>query len=187
MKKDAFVSEIIQTGAILYEKNYIYATYGNISVRLGNDILITTTGLCKGELRSKDILTVDLNGKTAKGEPSIELRMHLGIYKIRKDVNAVILAHPFFVNLIGIQPGALNLGALPDMEKHLKDVNFIPNIKPGSAELAKAVTEAIKKNDIVVIHRYGTVTVGTSLYDARFKLERLEYLSKFLVFKQIIF
>lgn len=106
---------------------------------------------------------------------------------MRKDVNAVILAHPLFTNLIGIQPGALNLGALPNMEKNLKDVDFIPNIKPGSVELAKAVCETIKKKDIVVIHRYGTVTVGTSLSDARFKLERLEYLSKFLVFKQIIF
>ena len=89
--------------------------------------------------------------------------------------------------MIGIQPGALNLGALPNMEKNLKDIDFIPNIKPGSVQLAKAVTEAIKKNDIVVIHRYGCVTVGTNLYDARYKLERLEYLAKFLVFKQIIF
>lgn len=128
-----------------------------------------------------------MNGKATKGTPSIELRVHLGIYKNRNDVNAVILAHPFFTNLIGIQPGALNLGALPDMEKHLKDVDFIPNITPGSAELAKAVAEAIKKTDIVIIHRYGTVTTGQGLCDARFKLERLEYLAKFLVYKQIIF
>ncbi len=187
MKIDAVVREIIKTGTILYEKNYIYATNGNISVRAGKNIFITATGLCKGELTPKDILEVNLSGKVTKGEPSIELRMHLGIYKNRKDVNAIILAHPFFTNLIGIQPGALNLGALPDMEQHLKDVDFIPNIKPGSAELAKAVAEAIKKTDIVVIHRYGTVTVGDELCDTRFKLERLEYLSKFLVYKQIIF
>jgi len=73
------------------------------------------------------------------------------------------------------------------MEKHLKDVDFVPNIKPGSAEIAKTVSEAIKKNDIAVIRRYGAVTLGTNLCDARFRLERLECLSKFLVFKQIIF
>jgi len=187
MKKNNHIEQIIKTGAVLYENNYLYATNGNISIRADKNIFITTTGLCKGELKPKDILKVNLNGKVTKGAPSIELHMHLGIYKYRKNVNAVILAHPFFTNLIGIQPGALNLGALPNMGKHLKDVDFIPNIKPGTPQLAKAVTAAIKKNDIVVIHRYGCVTVGTDLYDARYKLERLEYLAKFLVFKQIIF
>jgi len=187
MKKNPIVEDIIKTGVTLYKKNYIYATNGNISVRDNNSIFITATGLCKGELKPADILKVSLDGEVTKGEPSIELRMHLGIYKSRKDVNAVILAHPFFTNLIGIQPGALNLGALPDMEKHLKNIDFIPNIKPGSPALAKAVTNAIKKTDIVVIHRYGCVTVGETLNNARYKLERLEYLARFLVYKQIIF
>ncbi len=187
MKQTSLVREIIATGSLLYQKDYIYATNGNISVRSGDSILITATGLCKGELKPKDILSVTLNGKVKRGKPSIEVNMHLGIYKARKDVHAVILAHPFFTNLIGIQPGALNLGALPDMEGHLKKIEFIPNIKPGSSELAHAVTEAIKKTDIVVIHRYGVVTGGKNLCEARHKLERLEYLAKFLVFKQIIF
>jgi L-fuculose-phosphate aldolase len=187
VKANRLIQDIIKTGALLYEKNYIYATNGNISVRAGKNIFITATGLCKGELKPKDILKIGIDSKIIKGEPSIELRMHLGIYRNRKDVNAVILAHPFFTNLIGIQPEALNLGALPNMEKHLKDVDFIPNIKPGSAELARAVTDAIKKTDIIVIHRYGSVVVGKDLCSARYKLERLEYLSKFLVYKQIIF
>jgi L-fuculose-phosphate aldolase len=187
MKNDKNVQAIIKTGEILYHKDLIYATNGNISLRLGSSILITATGLCKGELKPKDILEVSLNGEVKKGKPSIELRMHLGIYKKRKDVNAIILAHPFFTNLIGIQPGAMNLGALPDMEEHLKKIEFIPNIKPGSAELASEVADAISKSDIVVIHRYGAVTVGADLCGARHKLERLEYLAKFLVYKQIMF
>lgn len=187
MKKEQIVRDIIKTGAILYMKDYIYATNGNISVRNGEDIYITATGLCKADLKPSNILKVNTGGKVTKGLPSIELNMHLGIYKNRKEINAVILAHPFFTNLVGIQPGALNLGALPNMEKQLKDVDFIPNIKPGSPELAKAVTTAIKKTDIIVIHRYGAVTVGRDLSAARYKLERLEYLAKFLIFKQILF
>jgi L-fuculose-phosphate aldolase len=186
-KKDPIVEDIIKTGALLYEKDYVYATNGNISVRSRNKIYITATGLCKGELSSQDILVTDLNGKVGKGEPSIELGMHLGIYRQRPDVHAVILAHPLFTNLIGIQPGALNLGALPNMEGHLKDVSFLKFIKPGSSQLARAVTDAVGKTDIVVIHRYGTVTIADCLNNARYKLERLEYLARFSVYKQIIF
>lgn len=185
--KKTIIDEIIKTGALLYTKNFVYATNGNISVRDKKDIYITATSLCKGELAPKDILIVDTKGKPDHGKPSIELHMHLGIYANRKDVNAVILAHPFFTNLIGIQPGALNLSALPNMAKHLKDVDFIPHMKPGSPELAKTVAEVMKKTDIVVIHRYGTVCAGTNLNDARYKIERLEYLAKFLVYKQIMF
>lgn len=187
MKKKAIVDEIVKTGILLYVKNFVYATNGNVSVRDGKDIYITATSLCKGDLKPKDILMVDTKGRTDHGKPSIELHMHLGIYANRKDVNAVILAHPFFTNLIGIQPGALNLSALPNMEKHLKDVDFIPHMKPGSPELAKTVAEVMKKTDIVVIHRYGTVCAGKDLNDARYKIERLEYLARFLVFKQIMF
>lgn len=187
MKKKTIVDQIIRTGALLYTKNFVYATNGNISVRDKKDIYITATSLCKGNLKQQDILIVDSKGRTDQGEPSIELHMHLGIYANRKDINAVILAHPFFTNLIGIQPGALNLSALPNMEKHLKDVDFIPHMKPGSPELAKTVTDVMKKTNIVVIHRYGTVCAGTDLNDALYKVERLEYLAKFLVFKQMMF
>jgi L-fuculose-phosphate aldolase len=187
MRQNTIVEEIINVGKVLYQKDFIYATNGNLSVRKRNTVYITTTGLCKGEMKHRDILEVTLDGKVRRGEPSIELQMHLGIYKNRKEINAVILAHPFFTNLIGIQPGALNLSSLPDMEEHLKKIEFIPNIAPGSQELANAVVEAMKKSNIVVIHRYGTVTAGSDLLDARYKLERLEYLARFLVFKQIIF
>ena len=186
-KKNPIIDDIIRTGILLYQKDFVYATNGNISVRSQDKVYITATGLCKGELSSQDILVTDLTGKVSRGEPSIELGMHLGIYRKRPDVCAVILAHPFFTNLIGIQPGALNLSALPNMEGHLKDVVFLKFAKPGSHELAKAVTDAVGKADIVVIHRYGTVTVGDSLNSARYKLERLEYLARFSVYKQIIF
>lgn len=186
-KKNPIVDDIVRTGTLLYQKDYMYATNGNISVRSQKKIYITATGLCKGELSPQDILETSLSGQVLRGEPSIELGMHLGIYRKRPDVHAVILAHPFFTNLIGIQPGALNLSALPNMEEHLKDVFFIRNIRPGSEDLASAVTDAVGKTDIVVIHRYGTVTVGDCLNSARYKLERLEYLARFLVYKQIIF
>jgi L-fuculose-phosphate aldolase len=186
-RKNPIVDDIIKTGTVLYRKNYMYATNGNISVRSQKKIYITASGLCKGELSPRDILVTSLNGKVTGGTPSIELGMHLGIYRKRSDVNAVILAHPFFTNLIGIQPGALNLSALPNMEVHLKDVVFLKYIRPGSQELANAVTEAVGKADIVVIHRYGTVTVGDGLSSARYRLERLEYLTRFSVYKQMIF
>ncbi len=186
-EKNPIVDDIIKTGTVLYQKHYIYATNGNISVRSQKKIYITASGLCKGELSPRDILVTNLNGKVTRGTPSIELGMHLGIYRKRPDVHAVILAHPFFTNLIGIQPGALNLSALPNMEVHLKDVVFLKFIRPGSQELAVAITDAVGKADIVVIHRYGTVTVGDSLNNARYKLERLEYLARFSVYKQIIF
>lgn len=187
-KKNPIVDDIIKTGTVLYQKDYIYATNGNISVRSRNKVYITATGLCKGELTPREIIETNMTGRVAgDGEPSIELGMHLGIYRTRPDAHAVILAHPFFTNLIGIQPGALNLSALPNMEEHLKDVVFLKYIKPGSQELASAVTDAVKKADIIVIHRYGTVTVGDCLNSARYKIERLEYLARFSVYKQIIF
>ena len=84
-------------GRWVHERGYVASTDGNISVRLGPDrILITPTSISKGMMAPDDLIVVDLEGRRVSGlrKPSSEMAMHLLIYGLRPDVNAVCHAHP---------------------------------------------------------------------------------------------
>src|SRR5258708_9302406 len=89
--------EVCRIGKLLHERGYVAATDGNISVRLGqNLVLCTPTSMSKGMMQPEDMVVVDMNGdqKDFKRHPSTELGMHLFFYCIRPDIRAVVFTHP---------------------------------------------------------------------------------------------
>ena len=81
----------------LHRLGYAPGTAGNISLRLSaKHILVTPTGCSKGALRADDMVEVDMRGTTVRGsrEATSEIAMHLIVYRMRPDVQAVVHAHP---------------------------------------------------------------------------------------------
>uniref|UniRef100_A0A7C3UNQ0 Class II aldolase/adducin family protein n=1 Tax=candidate division WOR-3 bacterium TaxID=2052148 RepID=A0A7C3UNQ0_UNCW3 len=177
--------EICLLGRFLYERGFFVATDGNISVRLGEEILISPTGKCKGELLPDEICRVSLEGKIIEGIPSSETGLHLLVYKKRADVWAIIHAHPLFLTLLGLKEERSKLPSLSEGELEMK---FIPYFPPGSRELAEAVGKAVAKDpkvSIFILKRHGVVVFGSSLKSARFQLERAEFLARLFFFARI--
>ena len=70
-----FRDEIVRIGRLMYEKDWIAATDGNITARLPEgQILATPAGVCKGMLEPQDLILCDLDGKKIAGRPSPHLR-----------------------------------------------------------------------------------------------------------------
>src|SRR5277367_6448694 len=89
--------EIATFGKMLYDRGYVAAMDGNLSVRLNEDrILGTPTAMCKGLLRPADMVIVDNDGNLLAGhhQVSSEIAMHLLIYKLRPDIQGIVHAHP---------------------------------------------------------------------------------------------
>ena len=88
--------DICTAGNWLYERGFIPACDGNITIRLdAGRILATPRGFCKGMMNPDDLVITDRDGRKISGkhEPSSELEMHLLIYRRRLDANAVCHAH----------------------------------------------------------------------------------------------
>ena len=76
----------------MYERSFIVACEGNLSVRLSDGRILTTpTCMNKGMLSPKDLVMTDLEGQQVAGDRKVssELAMHLLFYRVRPDVNAV--------------------------------------------------------------------------------------------------
>jgi len=89
--------EIVHYGRMLHERCFVAAMDGNLSVRLKDDrILVTPTCLSKGAMQPADLVIVNMEGQRVSGRRNVtsEIGMHLLIYRLRPDVQAIVHAHP---------------------------------------------------------------------------------------------
>jgi L-fuculose-phosphate aldolase len=171
--------ELARTIRRLYERGLVSGVGGNASLILphGEKILITPSGYFKGGVAKGDLITVTLSGKVlSEGVPSSELATHLLAYKLRKDVKAVVHAHPPTATAM-ITAGLSIPTMTPEhsvMVTNLKVVDFAP---PGR-EGADAVHESLKECDVVGIRNHGFFSLGPDLHEAASRLEVLEESAK---------
>jgi L-fuculose-phosphate aldolase len=172
--------DIVRICQMLHRKNYLAATDGNVSVRLGDRLLITPSGVNKGLMEADQVLTVDLRGQVLEGEgrPSSEIRMHLLAYELRPDVAAVVHAHlPYATGctLAGID---LLEPILPEVVITLGGIPTAPYATPGTPEVPAAIRDFIQEYDAILLSRHGAMTVGRDVMDAYNKMEKLEHTAR---------
>ena len=90
--------QIVEVGKLLYDRGLVQMSGGNISIidRKANLVAIKPSGAQYIHMKPEDIIIVDMDGNVVEGnkKPSIETFMHLGIYKKRLEINAVVHCHP---------------------------------------------------------------------------------------------
>jgi methylthioribulose-1-phosphate dehydratase len=186
------ITELLcSTARWCYTQGWVPATSGNFSVREGERILITASGLDKGMLTPEGLLEIDLEGRVVcgAGRTSAETGLHLVLYKARPDAGAVLHVHTVWNTLLsGIHADAGHvaiegyelLKGLSGVATH-EHVERIPILKNSqnydelTAQLAVALNKYPETHG-VLLSRHGLYTWGESVADARRHLEALEFL-----------
>ena len=183
-REDSARQEIVRVCRLMWERGYLAATDGNVSVRLGaNRILTTPSGFSKGLLEPDQLVLTDLNGtplpewqQTCKGlKPSSEQRIHCAAYQRRPDIGAVVHAHPPIAVAFTIAGVSLAGCVLPEVVLTLGGIPTTDYATPTSAKGPEVIQELIGKYDALILDRHGTVTVGKTAMDAYMKLEKVEH------------
>ncbi|MGQ9778278.1 MAG: class II aldolase/adducin family protein [Bacillota bacterium] len=170
--------EVVEVGRRLWQRGYVAANDGNISLRLGPDeFLCTPAGVSKGFLRPEMLVKVNGRGERLAGElaPSSELRMHLAIYRHRPDVRAVVHAHPPLATAFAVAGIPLAKPVLAEAVLALGRVPLVPYATPGSEELAARLAAHLPGHDAFLLANHGAVTLGRDLWEAYYKMETLEH------------
>lgn len=173
--------DICEVGRRIYTNGFVAANDGNISVRVGeNEILATPTGVSKGFMTPDMIVKVDLEGNLISGKlkPSSEIKMHLDVYKNRKDVKAVVHAHPPVATGFAVAGIPLEEMIMPEMIISLGIVPIAKYGTPSTMEIPDAVREYLDSYDGFLLENHGALTVGTDLFNAYFKMETIELSAK---------
>lgn len=173
----------------LYERNLTTISGGNISFRITNQIiLITPSATDKGRMKWKEIGISTIFGEnlTPDLKPSIELDMHLSIYKNKKDVMAIIHAHPVFASSFTAMNVKINTALTSEACAILGDPVVVPYALMGSAELANLVAENIMTSGILLLENHGILATGSSLLEAFDKVEVLENAAKMTIITEML-
>ena len=181
--------QICQIVRRMYDHELAVANDGNISVRLENGLfLITPTRMCKGDLTPEDLVIVDENRNVVEGtrRASTEIRVHLKIYAMRPDIQAVVHAHAPYSMAFAIRREPILQPAVPSIFSFVGPVPCTDYGTPSTDELAEAVARYAKDHNAMLLANHGSVTMGTSLTDAFYKTERLELLCKATLFARLL-
>jgi L-fuculose-phosphate aldolase len=180
-QKDQLKREICEVGRRLYERGYIAAKEGNVSIRVSEDeVLSTPAGVCKGMMTPDMVVACDLTGKKLEGElkVSTEIQMHLTVYKARPDVKAVVHAHPPTSTGFAVAGIPLNRAVLAEVVVTLGCIPLAEYGTPSTQELADSVDRLVRMSDGLLLSNHGALTVGRDIFDAYYKMEVIEHFAE---------
>jgi len=168
--------EICEIMKRLYLRGLVSCVGGNASVvcREGNFILATPSHIDKLNIQPDEIVKADLSdGHIIEGPKySTETINHLSIYRSRKDVQAIVHAHP------SVAVGMVSAGYIPKTPTS-EYIMFVRNLvavdfSAVGEDSVRKLVEAFSQTNIVLLKNHGAFSVGSSLFEAFSRIEVLE-------------
>jgi L-fuculose-phosphate aldolase len=139
---------------------------GNLSIRLGDRIIITRRNSNLSCLEENDLIETGIN-KNDRATPlaSVELPVHRAIYR-ETSALAVVHAHPPHAVTLSLLETEISLNCgegSPQLEK-VPVLGWHMEIKPGG--LADIIAQALKGSRVVMVHGHGSFATGQLLQEA---------------------
>ena len=144
--------EICRVGRSLFERGFVHATAGNISVRLDDGFLITPTDACLGFLDPARLAKLDLQGQQVSGDKgSKTIAMHRKIYAAacERDADTRCVIHTHSTHCVALSLNAVGPELLAPITPYfVMKVGHVPLVRyhrPGSPDAAKEVATLIRQ------------------------------------------
>ncbi|MEU7580767.1 class II aldolase/adducin family protein [Streptomyces sp. NPDC041068] len=168
--------ELVDAACRTVKDGLVVGTSGNVSVRVGDTILVTPSGVPYDRLRPEDVVGVDIEGRRTIGElsPTSELPMHLAIYRAT-DAGAVVHTHAVHATAV-----SMLVRELPAVHYMTGVLGGPPRVAPyalyGTEELAENMLRALRDRTGCLLQNHGTVTYGDTLSQAYDRTAQLEWM-----------
>jgi L-fuculose-phosphate aldolase len=181
--------DICAVGRWIHDRGYAASTDGNVSVRLGADRILTSpTCISKGMMNPEDLVITDREGRRVSGSrnASSELAMHLLIYRLRPDVNAVCHAHPPVATGYAAAGIALDKPILCELVIGLGSIPVARYGTPGTSELTEALEPLVQGHDAILMANHGVVTYGPDLLTAFLRMETTDHFARVALVTELL-
>jgi L-ribulose-5-phosphate 4-epimerase len=160
--------ELIKTAGKLISCGLIKLTTGNLSVRNGEHVIISPSGMDKSELEVNDIVVIDLKGNVVEGirKPSKESDGNLYIYNNMPDVKAIIHTHQVYATAVSLVGDTLPAILTTQASAVGGEVKVTPYAPAGSKQIGIYAVEYFGGNKAVILKHHGVYAIGNNLNDA---------------------
>ena len=173
---DDFKNQVIKYGDIIDSKGFSPGTSGNISLRIEDKILITSSGSSNGNLGYEDLTLIDFSGNVLDGgkKASSEKMLHVEFYKKRPDVNAIIHVHPPFLSSFAAARKGLEEPVMAENVYYFGKIPLANYALPSSTALVEKTAKFFDEYNAVLMANHGFIVGDVDLEQAYLKLELAE-------------
>ena len=164
-------------GRRLYAKSYTDGNGGNITIRVGDNLVLSTpTLISKGFMKPSDMALIDMDGKQLAGarKRTSEAMTHLAIMKRQPKAKSCIHAHPPHATAFAVARVQPPTCLVTEADIFLGKVALAPYQTPGSPENAETIGEVAKDNQCVLMLNHGVMVWGKDVEDAHWKMENVD-------------
>lgn len=171
MATKAQIDKFIEQAHRVGKERLQLCSSGNLSWRIEDNVaMVSGTGSWLPRISEDNISVCDISaGIRIDGlKPSMESVFHLGVLRERKDMNVVLHFQSKYATAISCmknKPKSFNV--IAEVPCYCgSEIPVIPYFRPGSKELAEAVTNALKEHDCVLMSKHGQAVCGKDFDDA---------------------
>ncbi|WP_054952580.1 class II aldolase/adducin family protein [Flaviflexus massiliensis] len=168
--------EVVDTCKFMVAENLVVGTAGNVSIRIGDHVVISPSGVDYDTMTAEDVVVYDMNGEHVEGrlKPSSELPLHISVYEAT-DAQAITHNHAYASTALG-----LVVDEIPPSHYYSAMLGGIIRVAPyaefGTDELAENVSKALEGRSGALMKNHGAITIGPDLKKAVNLLPILEYI-----------
>jgi L-ribulose-5-phosphate 4-epimerase len=168
--------QIIDVGIALDRYRLISLSGGNVSMRMGNHILVTPSGMSYETLVPADVVVMTPDAKVVEGtrRPSVDTIALLHIFNHMPEVNAVIHTHQPYATAVGLVMDELPAFCTTLVNATMGAVTVAPYSGAATLDMGVRTVEHINGKRAVILRNHGVVTVGPTLKDALYAAVYLE-------------
>jgi len=175
--------EIVRAARSLFSRGLTHGSTGNLSVRVGDAILVTPTGSSLGTVEAHQLSIIDPSGRHIDGaRPSKEAFLHAAVLRARPSAAAVVHTHSTHSAAVSCMVGLDPHNALPPLTAYFAmrvgRLPLLPYHAPGDATLGPLAEETARNHSAILLSNHGPVVAGADLNAAMDAIEELEETAK---------
>jgi len=186
---DRIRTEIVELGASLFSRRLTFGRTGNLSVRVGDHLLVTPTGASLGALDAERLSVVSLDGTHVEGpRPSKEAFLHAAVLRARPDANAVVHLHSTYAVAVSCLADVDPHDVLPPLTAYyvmrVGRLPLLPYHAPGDTRLEPLAEASAREHHALLLANHGPVVAGSDLASAADAVEELEETARLFLLLQ---
>lgn len=173
-------ADLVRYGRKMAGDRLVVGSAGNLSVRVGDLVVITPSGVDYGDIGEDDICVVDASGLqvAGRGRPSSEYPMHRMIYDTWPGAAAVVHTHSAAAVAASVTTDEIPAVHYAILRLGGPTIRVAPYATFGSAELARSATAALDGRYAALLQNHGVIAHGPALAAAYARAELAEWLAE---------
>ncbi|SMD07356.1 3-oxo-tetronate 4-phosphate decarboxylase [Kibdelosporangium aridum] len=175
--------KLVTAARSLYQRGLTHGSTGNVSVRVGDKVLVTPTGASLGTLLPGEVSVMDVHGKHLSGpRPSKEAFLHAIMLRERPTANAVVHTHSTYSAAVSCLADIDSADAIPALTAYFAmrvgKLPLLPYYAPGDTGISADVARAAADHSTLLLSNHGPVIAGADLAAAIDALDEIEHTAK---------